>query len=226
MTTVVVFDLDDTLYPERAFIESAFRAVGQRVQAEWGVPEFGHRCLELFAAGVRGNTFQRAYADAAGEVLSEHRAAELLRMYRDHAPPSLPWHPDALEAVKALHGRVPLALLSDGFLPTQAHKARALGVECWISDPVFTESLGREHWKPSPKGFELIMSRHPGHRFMYVADNSAKDFIAPRALGWRTVQVLRPGATYAEVAAPPEACAAHVVDSLRSLPALALTRSG
>jgi len=225
MTTVVVFDLDDTLYPERAFIESAFRAVGQYVQAEWRIPEFGHRCLELFAAGVRGNTFQRAYADTACEALSKDRAAELLCIYRNHAPSSLPWHPDALEAIQALHGRVPLALLSDGFLPTQANKARALGVERWISEPVFTELLGREHWKPSPRGFELIMSRHPGHRFMYVADNPAKDFIAPRALGWQTVHVLRPSATYAEVVAQPEHGAAHVFDSLRSLAELALEQS-
>lgn len=226
MTTVVVFDLDDTLYPERAFIESAFEAVGQHALDEWGLPEFGRRCRELFGAGVRGDTFQRAYADTAGRTLPEHRATELLRVYRHHAPLALPWHPDALEAVKALHNRVPLALLSDGFLPTQSNKVRALGVERWIPDPVFTESLGREHWKPSPKGYELIMSRFPGHQFMYVADNPAKDFIAPRALGWQTVHVLRPGATYAEVVAQPETCAANLVDSLEALPALALAKAG
>ena len=33
----IVFDLDDTLYPYRAFVRSGFRAVGQRLAEERGV---------------------------------------------------------------------------------------------------------------------------------------------------------------------------------------------
>ena len=221
MSVVVVFDMDDTLYPERAFIASAFRAVGEHAAQRWGLSEFGDRCIELFDRGFRGDIFQRAFLDVRKEELSTASAAEMLHIYRGHRPDDLPWHADALAAVEALHGELPLALLSDGYLATQRNKAIALGIDRWISDPVFTDALGREHWKPSTRGFELIMSRFPGHRCLYVGDNPVKDFVAPRALGWFTVHVRRPGSTYWEASAPPSHSADMVVADLRSLPKLA-----
>jgi putative hydrolase of the HAD superfamily len=221
MTPVVVFDLDDTLYPERSFVESAFRAVGVHALERWGIRDLGDACLCAADAGVRGNVFQHAYRDMVGAELTPDHAHELLRVYREHQPKCLPWHPDALETVKLLHGRFPLTLLSDGYLPTQANKARALGLERWIDDPVFTESLGREHWKPSTKGFELIMSRHhPDSTFVYVGDNPIKDFIAPRALGWHTFHITRPTGTYAHYKAVQDQAADHQVTSLLDLAAL------
>jgi putative hydrolase of the HAD superfamily len=90
-----------------------------------------------------------------------------------------------------------LELISDGYLPTQRNKAAALRLEQWIPRPIFTEELGRQEWKPSPRAFELLMARHPGERFAYVADNPAKDFIAPRALGWLSVRIRRVNGVYA-----------------------------
>jgi putative hydrolase of the HAD superfamily len=221
MTPVVVFDLDDTLYPERSFVESAFRAVGVHALDRWGIRDLGNACLSAADAGVRGSVFQHAYRDVVGAELTPDNAHELLRVYREHQPEHLPWHPDALETVKLLHGRLPLALLSDGYLPTQANKARALGLERWIDQPLFTESLGREHWKPSTKGFELIMSRHhPGSTFVYVGDNPTKDFIAPRALGWRTFHITRPTGTYVGCEVRADRSADHQVMSLLQIPAI------
>ena len=221
MTTVVVFDLDDTLYPERSFVESGFRAVGTHALERWGIRDLGDACLSAAKAGIRNSVFQWAYRDVVGAELTPERAHELLRVYREHQPDRLPWHPDALETVRLLHGRFPLTLLSDGYLPTQANKARALGLERWIDEPVFTESLGREHWKPSKRGFEIIMSRHkPDSTFFYIGDNPTKDFIAPRALGWHTVHITRPTGTYALNKAAQDQAADRQVTSLLDLAAL------
>ena len=64
-------------------------------------------------------------------------------------------------------------------------------------------SGGRAFWKPHRHGFELIQRRFalPPEAFVYVADNPAKDFVAPRALGWRTVQVVRPEGVHIEAVA-------------------------
>lgn len=221
MSTVVVFDLDDTLYPEGAFVRSALAAAGRHAAEAWGLRGIGAEALRLFDAGQRQRIFQAAHAAAGYGELGDERAGALLKAYREHRPESLPWFPDARAAIEQLHGRSPLELVSDGYLPTQANKFAALGAGVWIPNPVFTESLGREHWKPSPRAFELIMRRHPGARFVYVADNPAKDFIAPRALGWRTVHVTRPGGVYRDVAAPESAQADVKVESLLDLGTLA-----
>ena len=192
MSTVVVFDLDDTLYPESSFVRSALAAAGRHAAKSFGTGSLDVEVLRLFEAGHRQQIFQAAHAAAGHGILSDERAKELLKAYREHRPESLTWFPDARQIVEQLHGKYPLELISDGYLPTQANKFAALGAGVWIPNPIFTESLGREHWKPSPRAFELVMQRHPGAKFVYVADNPAKDFVAPRALGWRTVHVIRP----------------------------------
>lgn len=217
MNTVVVFDLDDTLYPEGAFVRSALAAAGRHAAETWGLRSLGAEALRLFDSGQRQRIFQAAHQAAGHGELSDDRAGELLKVYREHRPESLEWFPDARIAIGQLHGKYPLELISDGYLPTQANKFAALGAGVWIPNPIFTEVLGREHWKPSPRAFELVMQRHPGARFVYVADNPAKDFIAPRTLGWRTVHILRSSGVYRDVTAPLSAQADVKVDSLANL---------
>ena len=56
-----------------------------------------------------------------------------------------------------------------------------------------------------------------GAELVYVADNAAKDFLAPRRLGWATVQIRRPGALHAGPPATPEFGADRSIDSLDQL---------
>ena len=214
MSSVVVFDLDDTLYPEGAFVRSALAAAGRPAAEAWGLRGIGAEALRLFDAGQRQRIFQAAHAAAGHGELGDERAGEVLKVYREHRPESLEWFPDARVAVEQLHREHPLELISDGYLPTQSNKFDALGAGVWIPNPIFTEALGREHWKPSPRAFELVMQRHPGAKFVYVADNPAKDFVAPRALGWKSLRILRPEGVYATTLAHPHGAPDHAIDSL------------
>lgn len=197
MTMVVVFDMDDTLFPEEAFVRSALAEVGRHAEEEWRMGSFSKELQRLFAEGKRGNLFQLAWSNLAHGPLGEDRSAELLRIYREHRPVSLPWFSDAATIMDDIAARHPIELISDGYLPTQANKFAALGASRWIRDPIFTESMGREFWKPSPRAFEIVMCRHPGAPCAYVADNPSKDFVAPNALGWMTIQVARPNGVHA-----------------------------
>lgn len=194
---VIVFDMDDTLFPESAYAVSALAAVGRMAAQVYGWNDYGAKLAELHAAGRRTESFQVAARELGYDSMSPPQLADFLACYREHRPASLPWYPDALKTVRSLHPRFPLELISDGYLPTQRHKAGALGLEQWIPRPIFTEELGRQHWKPSPRAFELLMARHPGERFAYVADNPAKDFIAPRVLGWLSIRIRRSDGVYA-----------------------------
>jgi putative hydrolase of the HAD superfamily len=57
----VVLDLDDTLYPEAAYVRSGFRAVAARAQETLGVPaaEAEAELVALFEEGVRGDGLLR-----------------------------------------------------------------------------------------------------------------------------------------------------------------------
>lgn len=199
MTTsaaVIVFDLDDTLYLERDFAASGYRAVGQWMAERFGITDFADRAARVFATGDRARIFDSVLAELG--LADAPPIAMLVELYRNHFP-TIALAPDAA-AYLDRHCDQRMALLTDGHAPTQMNKVRALGLaDRGMAPIVCTGEWGRRFWKPHHRGFEHIAA-HPGHAgctLVYVADNCAKDFIAPRAMGWRTVQIRREGAIHA-----------------------------
>ena len=215
----VVFDLDDTLYPERDFVLSGFRAVAAWLEARIGVPAaHGYDELRaLFAAGVRGNTFDR-WLEERG--LPAHAfVPEMVRVYREHEPRLSPF-PEVPELLAALRRGSRLGLVSDGPLAVQRAKLAAVGLEQFFDAVVFSDAWGREAWKPSLLPFTTVLERlgTPAAASVYVADNPVKDFLGARRVGMRTVRVRRPGGEYAHLGPPAGEHAPHAtIESLRDL---------
>jgi len=187
----VTFDLDDTLYLEREYVYSGFRAVGAWAHENLGVPDFCERAWAAFERGTRHSVFNAVLAEH-GITATKEMIDILIDTYRTHAP-DIHTLPDASLCVAELHERVPLALISDGPIRSQRAKAGCLGVSSWTNIQIFTAALGAEFSKPHPRAFAIVeSSAHvPGAQCVYVADNPAKDFIAPRSRGWATVRVRR-----------------------------------
>ncbi|MCZ7645160.1 MAG: HAD family hydrolase [Planctomycetota bacterium] len=200
----VVFDVDDTLYLERDYVRSGFEAAGRWAAEAWGLPDFAPRAWRLFEAGVRGNTFN-AVLEAAGLEPAPERVKELVKRYREHEP-RIALCPDAEACLMALHGRAALAVVTDGPAASQRAKVEALGLARWCDPLVLTAELGEGFGKPHPRAFERVAEAAgcAGQACVYVADNVTKDFQGPKALGWRTVRVRRPGALHAELPSGPE----------------------
>lgn len=198
--TVVVWDVDDTLYLEREYVRSGFVAVGAHFADTMGVSGFDRVLWELFERGVRRSTFNAAL-ESLGIAESPQLIAELVDVYRSHKPDIelLPDARDALARCAALGLRQ--SALTDGPAVSQNHKVAALGLRGWCEPVVVTAELGPGLGKPAPDGFERIEREAGAARtqLIYVADNPAKDFVAPRNLGWRTLRIRRPGGLHAEV---------------------------
>lgn len=205
----VVFDLDDTLYAERDYVRSGYRAVAGNLRATLGPRRLTRDGVE--AGQWLWDRFSRGRADGAFDALNEafelglggDDIRRLVEVYRSHRPDIRPVD-GAADTLDRLKGQYRLGLLSDGFLPAQRLKLDALRLGDFFDAVVFTEDLGRECWKPSPAGFETIAGAlgvsHDA--CAYVGDNPSKDFVAPNALGWLTVQLSRPGQVHAHKPAP------------------------
>ena len=223
MVTTVVFDLDDTLYDEAEYCRSGFAAVAKHLAVDNAAPAAGLIFAALwnqFMAGNRSKTFNAAL-DELGIGYDQQRIAELVGIYRNHVP-AIALPPDSEQVLRTLSAKYSLGLLTDGFLPAQQLKVKALGIKKHFASIVYTEQLGRESWKPSPAGFEKILHDLDGRpeNAVYVADNEDKDFIAPNKLGLATVQLLRPARIHRSASASPGAAAHHIIHKISELPAL------
>lgn len=196
--SVVVFDIDDTVYLERDYVHSGFRTVGRWAEERLGVQGFEAACSKLFEEGRRGTVFDDALRGLGVEPKPDVILA-LREVYRAHDP-DIRLEPDAAFVLERLHPRIALSAVSDGPIASQRAKARALELTRWLSPILFTEEMGPEYHKPSSLAFESLERQFgvEGAALGYVADNPAKDFSGPAALGWRTVRVRRPGGLHAE----------------------------
>jgi len=197
----VVFDLDDTLYLERDYVVSGFRAVHRFVAMKYDRPDFFSTAWRLFLQGVRGHVFDQTLA-AMGIRADARLISTLVEVYRNHAP-DIKLAPDAYPCLDRLRGCCQTALITDGAPEMQQKKFQALGLPEWISIRVFTGSWGKEYSKPHPRAFEKVLEKAgvASRECVYVADNPLKDFVAPRRMGWRTVRIRRPLGLYSAIAA-------------------------
>ena len=189
----VVFDVDDTLYLERDYVRSGFKAVGHHIEQRFGTGDFFRLAWAAFEQGARNTVFNQVLADCGVEV-DETLIIELIDVYRTHTP-AIQLLPDARRVIEQLHGSIALAAITDGPQSSQRAKVNALGLPRWIDPIVITEELGPDRSKPHPMAFEQVEQATGchGEQSVYIGDNPTKDFKAPHALGWHTVRIRRAG---------------------------------
>jgi len=216
----VVFDLDDTLYPERQFALCGFRACGEWAKAEFGIEGLAEEMTRLLDVGMLGKLFTTVLQTH----VPDHRPEHLL-MLRDAyrgAVAELSLFEDGAWALDHYGSKSPLGLITDGTHTVQRKKVAALALEPRFREIVYTDALGEEKAfaKPHPMAFERVASAigEPGDRFVYVGDNPFKGFVAPNALGLTTVQVVRDGGIHDATRVADGGAAQHRITSLTELP--------
>jgi putative hydrolase of the HAD superfamily len=188
-----IFDLDDTLYPEREYVHSGFRAVGRWAEERLRLsqPIVAAQLMALFDGGFRTDAFQWWLSE---QGLPESMLAEMVQTYRSH-PPQIALFPETDRVLDELKNNFRLGLLTEGRRAAQEAKIRALGLERWIDAAVILGEEDRAEWKPSRKPFDRIlgMLALAGADAAYVGDNPSKDFRGAREAGMRAVRVRREG---------------------------------
>ena len=217
MIDVLVFDLDDTLFPEVEFVESGFRAADAWLEIRHSKSGLFDAAWRLFQRGARGRIFDLALGEM-GVANTEGMIAALVSVYRAHVP-VIALYPDARWAIDHYQGQKKMGMITDGYLVAQRNKVEALGIKTAFDAIVYSDQFGRENWKPSEFPYRKIMEliRCGGPECVYIADNPAKDFIAPKTLGWSTIQICRPDGQHAKNA-PKGGCEAdYKIADLREL---------
>ncbi len=218
----VVFDLDDTLYPERQFALCGFRACGEWARTQFGVEGVSEEMTRLLDVGMLGKLFTTVLQTHIPGHGPEH--LQILREVYRGAAAELTLFDDGAWALDHYAAKGPLGLITDGTHTVQRKKVMALALEPRFHEIVYTDALGedRAYFKPHPMAYERVAAAigAPGDRYVYVGDNPAKDFVAPNAMGWTTVQVVRDGGIHDVSKVVEGGAAQHRIKSLTELPSI------
>jgi len=214
---VVVFDLDDTLFPEEQFVMSGFRAVDAWLVQNRQLRGFLPLAGRIFHGGERKTVFNCALQQL-GAPCDDTLIAALVTVYREHLP-QIELFDDAQWAIAHARQHARTAIITDGYLAMQRNKVQALALDGRFDLIVYSDIFGREGWKPSPRPYQEVMAslRCSGDDCIYIGDNPTKDFVTARKLGWKTVRIARENGIYCDVQADTEHEADQIIFDLRQL---------
>lgn len=210
----MVFDLDDTLYPERRFALSGYAALATVLGAETGMPArvLFHFLVRRFQRRGREGLLQALCVAFAVPLTEVPRLVEIIRT---HAPRLRLPHlsRQVLGALRERGHR--LAILTNGLPAIQRGKVKALGIEDLVDAVVYAQDHA-PGGKPAHVCFVAALRRLDvqAENAVFIGDHPEKDIAGAAAAGLRPIWL--PGR---RLDAPP-ASADAVARSLADVPLL------
>lgn len=179
--TYIVFDLDDTLYKEISYLKSGYKNIAKELTPIIK-KDIYEEMLKSYYSGE--NVFERIikkYSDGNKKINKEI----LLKSYREHEPQII-LNIETQRFLKLLsHKKIPCGLITDGRSISQRNKLKALQLIGYFKDIIISEEFGSE--KPDKRNFLYFQDKYPEKKFVFIGDNTDKDFLVPAQLGWFTI---------------------------------------
>ena len=179
----IIFDLDDTLYSEKEYVRSGYRAIARMLPEVEEMEEKLWRAFEQNKPAIdKVLTAEGLYTDAVKQVC--------LSAYRTHQP-DIHFFEGVTELLLRLRtDGYMLGVITDGRPEGQRAKIKALGLDALVDYIIVTDELGgAEYRKPNSAAFVRMQEVFavPFEQMCYVGDNLKKDFIAPEKLGMKCI---------------------------------------
>lgn len=176
----VIFDLDDTLYPEKEYIKSGYRAVAEYL----GNNKYFDQLWDYFEEG------KPAIDELLNKLGREKEKNQVLFIYRNHRP-IIHLYKGVLETITKLKKQsIKVGIITDGRPEGQRLKLSILGLEQIVDDIIITDELGGVQFrKPCDISFRIMLQkwRLPSDQVVYIGDNPTKDFQSPQQLGMKAI---------------------------------------
>lgn len=179
----VIFDLDDTLYSEKEYVKSGYRAIAAVFPQ---VERMEEKLWQAFEQ--KKSAIDEVLRDEG--IYTEVMKQKCLSIYRLQQP-DIRFYEGAKELLVQLRtDGYKLGIITDGRPEGQRAKIKTLGLDELVDYIIVTDELGGvECRKPNKTAF-LTMQKVfdvPFEEMCYVGDNIKKDFVAPEKLEMRSI---------------------------------------
>ncbi len=220
MIRAVLFDLDDTLYPEGDFYRGGF-AVAAELLVERGVGP-ANVIRQVFES-IHFNEGREGVFDKAAARLRFPRQwiPDLVAVFHSHTP-RLRLPQESIEVLTRLRRHYRLGIVTDGHGAVQWRKVEALGVRPLVDAIIVTDDLGREYWKPHPRPLVTCcrMLGVRGSEAVLVGDHPDRDMLAARNGGMVSIRLRWPGGYFYHYDGPADRQADFEIQRLGELEGL------
>lgn len=185
---ILIFDLDDTLYPEIEYVRSGFLAVANELNHlfNWPVTDSFNFMLKTLDEKGRGSVFNDLLHYHG--KLSKKNVKLCINKYRHHKP-NIFLSKNVKSVIKYFPGNK--YVVTDGHKIAQGNKVEALGISSFFKHVFITHRYGIKNSKPSIHCFDLIRKREKCEwsDMCYIGDNPNKDFVNLKPLGVHTIRL-------------------------------------
>lgn len=191
MIRCVIFDLDDTLYNERTYVEGAMLEVAEYFSSKYSLnkDKVYAELIHILDEKGRGRVFD--------EFMMKHGIDEevmkAVGVYRASRP-SLKLYDDAEDIIKELKRRnILMGIITDGCSQVQHNKVSSLSILDKFDDIIITDDYDNAA-KPSTVPYKMILENHKdinADECIYIGDNPNKDFVGAKSSGMKTARIIR-----------------------------------
>jgi putative hydrolase of the HAD superfamily len=222
MIKALLFDLDDTLYPEKDFLVSGYTAVARHAAERYGCDHDDMLSTMTGALAVSGrhSVFPALLARFPAVSCS---LDELVEQYRCHRP-DIHLYSGYRSLLERLAEDYRLGVITDGLPSVQRRKATVLGLDAVIEKMICSWDFGTEREKPHPHSFLMMMDAlgaDPASS-LFVGDNPEKDGKGALGVGMKFVCLRKENRSGDVAASILRGMPISVIDTLFQLPEILL----
>lgn len=187
----VIFDLDNTLYSEKSYVKSGFREVSNYLSNKYTLDQdiIFKKMIHIFNVNGRDKVFNILLDDL--NISEKENVLNLVYIYRFHTP-NISLYDDVLDTlIRLKEENYKLGIITDGKALVQKNKIDALNLNEIFDVIILTDALGSDFWKPSIVPYQIaldLLNSNPSES-CYIGDDSYKDFLGPKSLNIKTIQV-------------------------------------
>ena len=190
MLKLLIFDLDDTLYPEIDYVRGGFRTVSTYMQKKYKIDanEFYRKLISTKSLSPSAKVFDIVLENY--QLKDRKLVEKLIKLYRAQTL-KLKLFPGVRSMLEKFKKKYILALVTDGKKVVQHRKLKYLKIIDYFDSVLYTLDLGDNFKKPSELSFKQLLYSYgiKPHEALYIGNDPNKDFIGAKKAGIKTIRV-------------------------------------
>ena len=182
----VIFDMDNTLYDEKQYVRSGFKAVSEYMAEKFKMDkdQMFRLFWRIFSKKGRGEVFNIALREF--NMKKEETIQEMINVYRNHSP-NITVFKDTEDTLSKLRQRHHLGLITDGVKKVQEVKVEALKIASFFDAITYAVEYGGKNNEAFLTTLEKLKTKPPNS--VYIDDNPTKTFAIAKKLGIHTIRI-------------------------------------